>query len=89
MANELTLSVNGAQQIVSAAPETPLLYVLRNELKLTGSALRLRAGTVRGLRCAGGWRRSSFLHHTGLFRCGQAGDHDRRAACGCGRRKRA
>jgi hypothetical protein len=36
MANELTLSVNGAKQVVSAAPETPLLFVLRNELKLTG-----------------------------------------------------
>src|ERR1700720_3500472 len=36
MANELTLSVNGAKQVVSAAPETPLLLVLRNELKLTG-----------------------------------------------------
>src|SRR4030088_2069428 len=39
MANELTLSVNGAKQVVSAAPETPLLFVLRNELKLTGPRL--------------------------------------------------
>jgi len=39
MANELTLSVNGAKQTVSAAPETPLLFVLRNELKLTGPRL--------------------------------------------------
>lgn len=36
MANELTLSVNGAKQVVSVAPDTPLLYVLRNELKLSG-----------------------------------------------------
>jgi aerobic-type carbon monoxide dehydrogenase small subunit (CoxS/CutS family) len=35
MANELTLSVNGEKQVVSASPETPLLFVLRNELKLT------------------------------------------------------
>jgi isoquinoline 1-oxidoreductase subunit alpha len=35
MANELTLSVNGAKQVVSVAPEMPLLFVLRNELKLT------------------------------------------------------
>jgi len=35
MANTLTLSVNGTKQVVSAAPETPLLFVLRNELKLT------------------------------------------------------
>ena len=38
-ANELTLSVNGTKQVVSAAPETPLLFVLRNELKLTGPRL--------------------------------------------------
>lgn len=39
MANELTLTVNGAKQVVSAAPETPLIFVLRNELKLTGPRL--------------------------------------------------
>jgi isoquinoline 1-oxidoreductase alpha subunit len=39
MANELTLSVNGTKQTVSALPETPLLYVLRNELKLTSPHL--------------------------------------------------
>jgi isoquinoline 1-oxidoreductase subunit alpha len=36
MASELTLNVNGAQQALSAAGETPLLYVLRNDLKLRG-----------------------------------------------------
>jgi isoquinoline 1-oxidoreductase alpha subunit len=36
MAVELTLLVNGAKQVVSVDPETPLLFVLRNELKLTG-----------------------------------------------------
>jgi aerobic-type carbon monoxide dehydrogenase small subunit (CoxS/CutS family) len=39
MAGELTLSVNGAKQVVSAAPETPLLFVLRNSWKLTGPHL--------------------------------------------------
>jgi isoquinoline 1-oxidoreductase alpha subunit len=39
MTSELTLSVNGAKQVVSVAPETPLLFVLRNELKLTGPRL--------------------------------------------------
>jgi isoquinoline 1-oxidoreductase alpha subunit len=39
MASELTLSVNGAKHRVSVAPETPLLFVLRNELKLTGPHL--------------------------------------------------
>jgi isoquinoline 1-oxidoreductase subunit alpha len=36
MATQLTLSVNGAKQTVKVDPDAPLLYVLRNELKLTG-----------------------------------------------------
>jgi isoquinoline 1-oxidoreductase alpha subunit len=39
MPSELTLTVNGARQVVSAAPETPLIFVLRNELKLSGPRL--------------------------------------------------
>jgi aerobic-type carbon monoxide dehydrogenase small subunit (CoxS/CutS family) len=39
MPSELALSVNGGKQVVSVAPETPLLFVLRNELKLTGPRL--------------------------------------------------
>ena len=33
----LTLNVNGKAHAVDADPETPLLYVLRNELKLKGA----------------------------------------------------
>jgi isoquinoline 1-oxidoreductase alpha subunit len=36
MPSELTLNVNGAQHAVSATADTPLLYVLRNDLKLRG-----------------------------------------------------
>src|SRR5258706_993622 len=39
MASELTLTVNGPQRVVSVAPDTSLLFVLRNELKLTGPRL--------------------------------------------------
>jgi isoquinoline 1-oxidoreductase alpha subunit len=39
MASELTLTVNSVQHVVSAAPETPLLYVLRNNLGLRGPHL--------------------------------------------------
>jgi isoquinoline 1-oxidoreductase alpha subunit len=39
MTSELTLTVNGAKQVVSASPETPLIFVLRNELKLSGPRL--------------------------------------------------
>ena len=50
MPNELTLSVNGAKQTVSVAPETLLLYVLRNELRLTGP--RLGCGMAQCGACA-------------------------------------
>jgi nicotinate dehydrogenase subunit A len=36
MANELVITVNGNPHHVQAAPDTPLLYVLRNELHLNG-----------------------------------------------------
>ncbi len=36
MAQTLTITVNGAQHEVTAEPDTPLLYVLRNDLQLHG-----------------------------------------------------
>jgi nicotinate dehydrogenase subunit A len=36
MSGELIISVNGKEHRVEASPETPLLYVLRNELNLNG-----------------------------------------------------
>jgi nicotinate dehydrogenase subunit A len=36
MPDQLTITVNGAPHIVEATPDTPLLYVLRNELGLNG-----------------------------------------------------
>jgi aerobic-type carbon monoxide dehydrogenase small subunit (CoxS/CutS family) len=36
MADELTLDVNGKTSTVTAAPDTPLLYVLMNDLALLG-----------------------------------------------------
>jgi isoquinoline 1-oxidoreductase alpha subunit len=50
MPSEVTLSVNGAKSVVTAAPDTPLLYVLRNELKLTGP--RLGCGMAQCGACA-------------------------------------
>jgi len=37
MADPVTLNVNGAQYTVRAEPDTPLLYILRNDLKLKGA----------------------------------------------------
>jgi aerobic-type carbon monoxide dehydrogenase small subunit (CoxS/CutS family) len=50
MPSELTLSVNGAKQVVSVAADTPLLFVLRNQLKLTGP--RLGCGMAQCGACA-------------------------------------
>jgi nicotinate dehydrogenase subunit A len=37
MPDKTHLTVNGAEHAVSATPDTPLLYVLRNDLKLKGA----------------------------------------------------
>ncbi len=37
MADPATISVNGTAHQVTAAPDTPLLYVLRNDLELNGA----------------------------------------------------
>ncbi len=36
MAHEIVLTVNGRKRVVQASPDTPLLYVLRNDLGLNG-----------------------------------------------------
>jgi isoquinoline 1-oxidoreductase alpha subunit len=50
MSADLNLLVNGKSHVVSDAPETPLLYVLRNELKLTGP--RMGCGLSQCGACA-------------------------------------
>jgi isoquinoline 1-oxidoreductase subunit alpha len=47
---QLTLSVNGVTERVFVTPATPLLFVLRNELKLTGP--RLGCGMAQCGACA-------------------------------------
>lgn len=37
MADPVTLNVNGVHHTVHAEPDTPLLYILRNDLKLKGA----------------------------------------------------
>jgi aerobic-type carbon monoxide dehydrogenase small subunit (CoxS/CutS family) len=36
MAQDLTINVNGQSRLVNASPDTPLLYVLTNEMQLRG-----------------------------------------------------
>ena len=37
MPEKITLTVNGAPRTIEAEPDTPLLYILRNDLKLKGA----------------------------------------------------
>lgn len=50
MADQLILNVNGQDHKILAAPETPLLYVLRNELHCTGP--RYGCGVAQCGACA-------------------------------------
>src|SRR3989442_768381 len=50
MASQLQITVNGKRYRVEAAPDTPLLYVLRNELNLNGPKFGC------GLAQSGAWR---------------------------------
>ena len=45
----ITLTINGARREVSAAPDTPLLWVLRDELGLTGT--KFGCGVASGGAC--------------------------------------
>ena len=51
----VALTVNGQRHEVDAAPDTPLLWVLREHLKLTGHQIRLRHRRLRRLH--GAYRR--------------------------------
>jgi nicotinate dehydrogenase subunit A len=44
MANEFTLRVNGREHTVRAEPNTPLVYILRNDLRLKGTRFGCGAG---------------------------------------------
>ncbi len=87
MTNESTLTVNGAQHVVTAAPETPLLYVLRNELTLRGP--HFGCGLAQCGACAvlvdGKEVRSCITPVSSV--CRQNGDHHRGAGGCLGNRK--
>ena len=44
MTQTIDLTVNGAPSVVTADPATPLIYVLRNDLKLKGTRFGCGAG---------------------------------------------
>ena len=59
MSDQLTLTVNGAKQTISTDPDTPLFFVLRNELKLTGPSWAAGWRNVDRARCC--WMVKRFV----------------------------
>ena len=58
-----TINVNGVRREVQAPGDTPLLYVLRNDLQLTGPQFGCRTGAVRSLFGSDRRQGSAFLHY--------------------------
>ena len=52
MTQTIELTVNGARSVVTADPGTPLIYVLRNDLKLKGTRFGCGAGVFAGSEIA-------------------------------------
>ena len=81
MASKLKIKVNGLVHNVTASLDTPLLYVLHNELPPARPALRLRSGAVRCVLGAAGRQGDPLVRHAGRCRERQ-GDHDARGPAG-------
>ena len=58
----ISLKVNGVSRSVPAEPDTPLLYVLRNDLELNGAEVRLRPRAMRRLHGPGRRQGRALLH---------------------------
>ena len=57
MANEVQLRVNDTMRTVTAAPDTPLLYVLTDDLALQGPRFGCGWASVAAARCSSmAWR---------------------------------
>ena len=57
----ITLHINGSERKVDVAPETPLLWVLRDTLELTGTKFGCGAGLCGRVHGARGWGCSAIL----------------------------
>ncbi len=75
----VAITVNGVRREVGVDGNTPLLWVLREHLKLTGTKFGCGIAAVRRLHRACGRRSGALLLHAGLARRGQIDHHHRRA----------
>ncbi len=84
----VTITVNGVRREVQAPIDTPLLYVLRNDLELSGPAVRLRPSPVRSLLRPARRQGNPFLRHAALGRHVGGNHHPRRAPRALGQTER-
>jgi hypothetical protein len=56
------LTINGQSYFADAPSDTPLLWVIREDLRLTGNQVRLRHRRMRRLYGAYQWRGGALLH---------------------------
>ena len=66
MATAVQLRVNDKTWTITSPPETPLLYVVTDELALQGTALWLWTWSVRVLLGPRRWRRNPVVHHADI-----------------------
>jgi hypothetical protein len=72
------LTVNGERRTADVQPDTPLLWVLRDTLGLTGTKYGCGMGLC-GAYGALGWRGSPLLPNAGRL-CGREEDHHHRGS---------
>ena len=75
----IKLTINGKAQEVEVAGDTPLLWVLRDTLGLTGTKYGCGAALMRRLHRACGRSAGSIVLNADRKRGGQIGHNDRRA----------
>ena len=75
----ITIKLNGTMHSIDVDGDTPLLWVLRDVLGMTGTKSGMRDGAMRCLHCAYQWRTGSVLHYVNHDSIGKSGDHNYRS----------
>src|SRR6516164_6515677 len=75
----ISFTINGKAADVEAEVDTPLLWVLREHLKIDWDEIRLRRRPMRRLHCAYRRQGDAFLSDRRLASCRQESHHYRRA----------
>ena len=76
------LNINGKVRDVQAEPDTPLLWVIREQVGLTGTKYGCGVAAVRRLLGAHQWRSAALLLAPALGREGERQDRHHRGALG-------